>query len=840
MVKRRMPQEPGSEAKKGPNTPKKGLNKGSEPKNLLSQPSIITALTGQGADSPTPKAAHLTDQIKKCNRDLNNAKGEKERSRLSKNLENLEYQLKFELTPKKPNSETKKGGKRNAPIEVEDLELDSSEDGEPKVVKKAGVSDGWDSPTMDLSFDEESSKTTKVAKSRSKGSNGKEKAGEIKVLSPLRKKVANVKINSTSPTKSGHSKNEEKSETENNGQDKVSNPYTTQVKDNAWNERKGKPSLKDILKNEHQSERKRENMIRVRLSFDCQQPDPTETAFADETKRILVSLDKTIKKVDSKAKIAEWEQESILVCDKMGSINPYSGKKYLDVPHYIKQFGSKKTFKLGLRINTDMLLEEFIRAWNSIRQDPGRCHMVPAEMQRSSKAIAIGFLQGSSNGQDTVTLNKTMSQLIGVEAEVSWQNINDMPIRKKLWEQANGKAEEVSGNHQGTYNNVKAKWSPSALQVFVNDTDNKKAAQKLLLAQYGKVVDGKWPEFPDGSRMKFVPFISSRSTRKSINKVETRLAWHVHSKATEASFDLNVVDIYEQKKYLKDKSLEQALRSVMSKRIPNVPVLKNIIRRWTPIPSEIKYKATVYALLDKEAESLIQSLKSDLHDLYGDNVLQHFPEDSLLSSYSYGLDRDMREAADSDIEKLLEDSGDEAEGILEPGFIELIQAQEYGLLDEVKGGENSTMRSSILDTSTKASDDRETNSVVGSLGSSKLSDQSKASAATDVSAITSISWRSDVVNSDKNSTEWVESRRVQKKLDDANITSTALNKWKDENKELVNVLLFSQKNNIYDATKQMILIMKGERDGKLSKKLTEPKEIQKRQTEPPEEAPPNS
>ena len=842
MPKRRMPQEPGSEAKKGTNTPKKSQNKGSEPKSMLSQPSIISALTSKGAESPTPKAAHLTEQIKQCNRDLINAKGVKEQARLSKTMENLECQLKRELTTKKPSSETKKDGKRCAPIEVEDLGSDSGDDGDFKLVKKTDVRDGWDSPSMDSFSDEGSVKTTKATKSKSKGPNEKEEASDLKVLSPLRNKVEKVKTNSTSPIKSGQSKKKKKGKTENNGQAKISNPYYTLAKGNAWSNDQGKPSLKDVLTNEHQSERKRKNMIRIRLSFDCKQSDQTETAFAEETKRILVSLDKSIKKVDKKAKIAEWEQDSILVCDKMESINPYSGKKYLNVPHYIKQFGAKKTFKLGLRINTDMLLEEFIGSWSAFRRDPGWCHIVPAEMQRSSKAIAIGFLQGSSNGQDTVTLNRTMSQLIGVEAEVSWQNINDMPIRKKLWEQANTKAEDVSGNHQGTYNNEKAKWSPSALQVFVNDEVNKKPAQKLLLAQYGKVVDGKWPEFPDGSRMKFVPFISSRSSKKSINKVETRLAWHVHSKATEAAFNLDVVDIYEQKKYLKDKSLEQALRSVISKKIPNVPVLKNIIRRWTPIPSEVKYKATVYALLDKEAEGLIQALKSDLHELYGDEVLHHFPNESLLSSYSYGLDRDRHETADPDIEKLLDESSDEAEGILEPGFLDLIQAQEYGLMDEVKGGENSTVRSSILNTSTKATEDQEMTSVdSNSLGSSKLTEQSNASEGTDVSAITSLSWRSDVINSDKNSNEWLESKRVQRKLDNANITSTAFNKWKDDNKDLVVSILFSQKN-IYDASKQMIIIMKGERDGELVNKPTEPKEQgdQKRQPGPPEEAPPNS
>ena len=844
MPKRRMPQEPGSEAKKGTNTPQKGIKKGSEPKNMLSQPSIIAALTSQVNESPTPKAAHLTDLIKKCNRDLNNAKGAKEKASLSKNMEKLERDLKKELIPTKTSSEVfKKDGKRSAPIEVEDLEFDS-DDGDFKIAKRIDLSSSSEEPLMDTASEEGSVNTSpKVIKRKSKVPNKKDKASDEKVLTPLKPKEAREKINTPSPAKNVQSKSsEDQSKTDNNGQTKISNPYNVQVTNNAWNTQKGKPTAKDVITNEHQSEGNRKNMIRIRLSFGCQQSDQTDAAFSDETKRILVSLDKSIKKVDKKAKIAEWDQDSTLVCDKMASINPYSGKKYLDVPHYIKQFGAKKTFKLGLRINTDMILEEFIKAWGAIRQDPGWCHIVPAEMQRSSKAIAIGFLQGSSNGQDTVTLNTTMSQIIGVEAEVSWQNISDMPIRKKLWEQANSKAEELAGNHNSTYNNVKAKWSPSSLQVYVNDEANKKAAQKLLLAQYGKVVDGKWPEFPDGSRMKFVPFISSRSSTKSINKVETRLAWHVHSKATEVSFDLEVVDIYEPKKYLKNKSLEQALRGIISKKIPNIPVLKNIVRRWTPIPSEVKYKATVYALLDNEAEDLIKTLKSDLHSIYGSDVLQHFPDESLLSSYSYGVDRERGEMADPDIEKLLDDCGDEAEGILEPGFLDLIQAQEFGLIDGGKGGEDSTIRSSILDTSIKATENQETTSLDNnSLGSSIVTEQSKASEGTNVSAITSISWRSDVVNSDKNGAEWLESKRVQKKLDNANITSTAFNKWKEENKELVDSIILSQ-NNIYEATKQMIVIMKARIDGKLENRTAESKAEgnQQRQLGQPEEALPNS
>ena len=485
----------------------------------------------------------------------------------------------------------------------------------------------------------------------------------------------------------------------------------------------------------------------------------------------------------------------------MDSISPFSGKKYLDIPHYIKYFGAKKTFKLGLRINTDMLLEEFIKAWGKNRQSPEWCHIVPAEMQNSSTAIAIGFLQGSSNGQDTVTLNKNISQIIGVKAEVSWQNINDMPVRKKLWDEANKKAEEKAGDHNGTYNNVKAKWSPSALQVYVTKEEDKKKAQKLLLSKFGKVKDNRWPVFVDGSRMKFVPFIPSSSSRQSIKKVEKRLAWHVHSKATEVTFNLDMIDIYECKPYLDNMSLEQVIRGIFSKKIPNIPILKNVVRRWTPIPSQIAYQVSAYAILEEEAEALVKSLKSDLHDLYQDPVLQHFPNDSLLTSYSYGVDRSRGEEADPDIERLLADSDDEEDNVLEPGFAKLLEAQEYGLM----GGEDSTIGLSTLGSKDKQSQ-----------GDSTVTERTQVDDdRTEESVLTSISWRSDVRNDGKNSAEWVESSRVQRKLNDANITSTAFNEWKEKNKEIVATIVYSAEN-MYKATKQLINMMKGELDGKLN------------------------
>ena len=62
--------------------------------------------------------------------------------------------------------------------------------------------------------------------------------------------------------------------------------------------------------------------------------------------------------------------------------------------------------------------------------------------------------------------------------------------------------------------------------------------------------------------------------------------------------------------------------------------MKDITRKWDRDHTKEKYEVAVYARYAKEAEAKVKSMKSDLSDIYGEEVLQHFPNQSLLTSNS--------------------------------------------------------------------------------------------------------------------------------------------------------------------------------------------------------------
>ena len=63
----------------------------------------------------------------------------------------------------------------------------------------------------------------------------------------------------------------------------------------------------------------------------------------------------------------------------------------------------------------------------------------------------------------------------------------------------------------------------------------------------------------------------------------------------------------------------------------------------------------------------------------------------------------------------------------------------------------------------------------------------------------------------KNSKEWRDGSRVQKKLDAAQITSAELDEWKSKNAAKMGFLKEANDDNVYKATSQAIKIMTKER-----------------------------
>ena len=296
---------------------------------------------------------------------------------------------------------------------------------------------------------------------------------------------------------------------------KATNPYKSQGNE-------GMTSIRDAVMNEHNAKAKGKYYHRYRASHDCKQDDPN--GYDEEVKNMTIAFDNVIRAVDKTARLTTWlETETVLECPK--KIGPSLALKYIDVPSYIRgMLGCKRQFRLGFRVCTNLTLHEFTNTWSKCKNVNGWSHIVPAEMQHSPTAYAVGLCQGSSHGKDCVTLNRELSKVLGCQVEASWQNITGQEkFKSRMWTEANKVATKEGGDHMPTYNRVKQAHSPSGLIIHVTRKEDVAVIMKRLAKEYGKSKESKWPVWPDGSRMKFVPFAPRSSSPKILNMIEGKL-----------------------------------------------------------------------------------------------------------------------------------------------------------------------------------------------------------------------------------------------------------------------------------------------------------------------------
>ena len=543
------------------------------------------------------------------------------------------------------------------------------------------------------------------------------------------------------------------------------------------------------------------NKVRIRFSFRGNQSDPSENGFGEEIKRVMTEFSKVMKDVDNASKILTWEsqEEAELGIGKqdIGLLSPAGANDYLNVPEYIKNFGTRKNSRIGIRVATNMGLREFVETWNSLkpRGQADWMSVNPAEMQTSATAFAVGFLQGSSEKKVITTINNNLQNELKCKAEVSWQYMKQTGITDKLWDEANEYAEKKVGKKAQQFNRIKFSMGPSALIVYVANKSDVKATRKLLLTVYGKEFEDKWPQWSDGSRMKFVPLIGGEiQNEKAREQVTTRIKWQIHSKANEVTLELPLHDIHETKSYLNNQSMEQVILGTMTRADKNLPLFKHVTYKYTRNPAETKYQVTVYKAMEEEAVQRLKEMKDMMHTQFGNEVFAHFENKhkGLLRSHSKRRDN-TSDDYDEETENWLADvHTTDKEGVLEPGFTDLFTVETIRGTDSTIHEENTT----------KKSDDSDSDESATTAGSASTG-------VSDYSSTSAISWMQQPES--KCSTEWREGSRVQKKLDKAQITSTELAEWKSENKVKMETLTEANDGNVYSATKQAIKIMTNER-----------------------------
>jgi len=262
--------------------------------------------------------------------------------------------------------------------------------------------------------------TTTVGDRNNGGEAPKLKDFLVAIIPPIRAAQANT------ITQSQKREEENNAEQSNNKkQQTIVNPYIN-YSEAVQNE----PTLGRIVKTT--------NKIRVRFSFKGNQSDPSEIGFGEEIKRVLNDYIKTLKEGDNAGMILTWEnqegEEMGIRKEDMSKMSPKGANKYLDVPTYIKSFGTRKNSRIGIRVARNMDLREFVETWSSMKPKGQADWMTvfPSEMQTSPTAHAVSFLQGSPEKKVTTTIYGTLQTELNCKAEISWQYMKQNGVTEYL------------------------------------------------------------------------------------------------------------------------------------------------------------------------------------------------------------------------------------------------------------------------------------------------------------------------------------------------------------------------------------------------------------------------
>ena len=352
----------------------------------------------------------------------------------------------------------------------------------------------------------------------------------------------------------------------------------------------------------------------------------------------------------------------------------------------------------------------------------------------------------------------------------------------------------------------------------------------------------EWAIWPDGSMMRFIPFLLPTSSARSLGKVTSTIKHHIFSKATETYRDLDAVDLFTPKEYLNGKTMQQAILETTSGKLPGMPVFKNITRKWSRNFLETSYQLSSYATLSEEADAAVQGLMSSLQEKYGNESLAHFPEGSLLDSHFYLQNGKDQEAEDPETIQLLEDLDEHTvSNILAPEYITILELEASGLttdgastiqLSEEEGDTHQhpqDNKSNKNKSSTNNTEEPSTDldqSVSGpmdtdSIATDNISILTETSDYTvDEDAITVCTGSSTPEGAKKLKKEWKEAYIINKKLAAIKMTHEEIRTWREKNPLLVETVAALTSTKF----KEMIGIIKKITSQKVKENLPKQKE----------------
>jgi hypothetical protein len=447
-----------------------------------------------------------------------------------------------------------------------------------------------------------------------------------------------------------------------------------------------------------------QNQIRFNFSFNVRVNSPSEW------RRVAKILLEQSQEIDRKSYILPWDDSKVenyqgitldMVTNKLTMRDSMIAKYFNARGNMIP---GKVYYQAGVRFSTETDINQFIDQWNRNKRDRKErglevINIGHANMQNSADSFLIGIAVGSSEDQDTTILNKELETATGISGiEVSYQNFYQAGITNEFWDIANKKA-KATGAHEMSrdYLRCKYSWAPSALAVFVPKIHMVAQARKIMIQKYGKLVDGSNPQWPDGTRMRFLPIkggnLRSEKTKAIIKK---RIAYHIWIKAHERIITTNLINIHEGQELFEGQSLSQVILQKESTLKDNMGLFRHFKRMWsTGQDNAVRWAISVHKGLYDEAVLAMRGLQQELVNEYGDKVNYFF-----LAQTFRATQKDQRGPIGDDDEDNWFDDDDSIpeKDVIEQGFEKFMEDDQ----SEVSWGTNMTKYTELVQPSTQS------------------------------------------------------------------------------------------------------------------------------------------
>ena len=414
------------------------------------------------------------------------------------------------------------------------------------------------------------------------------------------------------------------------------------------------------------------NPHQLRFRFNVPGFLPKGSTRVDGCREVLSRILKTLHNTDATAAILPWNQNHDA---KLPPIPPNPSTlipktnclEYISSPNKSTYLQNKEqAFRQGIRISSNLPLRVFIDTWNIARKTtPGSYVLSPAETQTHFSASLVGFCQGSTEKKDFSILRRELPKLTGIaHLDLSWQTISLGRHNRELWNEANETATRILDSAEPTsqWKQKKFAHSPRALAIFAPTSAEASTARRILYQTYGKSDTGQFPQWPDGSRMKFLPLDDGFLPSNIADRILPRLRWHIFAKANEIAVPLPELDPW---KEIGDsgESIGSFLHGVTTPK--GTPIFRHITHRWTPHPEETQWNITASAHMDDVAHQYISNLSKHLRTKFGDEALSAFCDFGAPTGTS---------KPQSDLGQYYESLNDDLvqENLLEPGFATVI------------------------------------------------------------------------------------------------------------------------------------------------------------------------